>query len=77
VAITLVVVDGANAVALGRFAHTIKASGRRFKTAVAMHLTVTDGKINRLHLYEDTLAVAEGFEFQAPARAQSVVPRSS
>jgi ketosteroid isomerase-like protein len=54
-----VIVEDADAVALGRFTHTVKANGRRFSTPVAFHLTVEDGRIVRLHLYEDTFAVAE------------------
>ncbi|GAA5194311.1 hypothetical protein GCM10023322_58370 [Rugosimonospora acidiphila] len=59
VAIDQVVVEGADAVALGHFTHTVKANGRRFGTPVAMHLTVRDGQIVRLHLYEDTQLAAE------------------
>jgi ketosteroid isomerase-like protein len=36
----------------------VAANGRRFSTAVAFHLTVDDGRIVRLHLYEDTFAAA-------------------
>jgi uncharacterized protein len=51
-------VDGEEAALFGRFAHTVAATGRRFSTPVAFHLTVRDGQITRLHLFEDTLAVA-------------------
>jgi ketosteroid isomerase-like protein len=53
-----VIVEGPEAVALGRFTHTVAANGRRFSTPVAFHLTVDDGRIVRLHLYEDTFAAA-------------------
>lgn len=52
-------VDGDDAVWLGRFTHTVKANNRTFTTPVAFHFTVRDGKISRLHLYEDTHAVAQ------------------
>lgn len=39
VAIHQVVVEGADAIVLGRFAHTVKGDGRRFSTPVAIHLT--------------------------------------
>lgn len=57
-----VVVDGADAVVFARFAHTVVATGRRFETPVAFHFTVVDGKITRMHLYEDTLAVSDAFQ---------------
>lgn len=37
----------------------LKANRRRFSTPVAMHLTVRDGQITRLHLYEDTQSAAD------------------
>ncbi|GIF64826.1 hypothetical protein Ais01nite_28610 [Asanoa ishikariensis] len=61
-AVDKVVIDGAEVVVLGTFAHTAVSTGKRFETPVAMHLTVTEGKIVRLHLYEDTLAVSKAFE---------------
>jgi ketosteroid isomerase-like protein len=57
-----VLLDGADAVALGTFAQTVRATGRRLITPVAMHITVDDGGlITRLHLYEDSYAVAAAF----------------
>ncbi|MGP3534096.1 nuclear transport factor 2 family protein [Microbacterium sp. RD1] len=55
-------IDNGDVVFLGTFGHTIAASGRQFTTPVAMHLVVEDGEITVLHLYEDTLTVAEAFE---------------
>jgi ketosteroid isomerase-like protein len=60
--VAFIVVDGTEAVVLGKLAHTVKSNGCRFETPVAMHLTVTNGKISRLHLYEDTLTVFRAFE---------------
>ncbi|MFF1695072.1 nuclear transport factor 2 family protein [Streptomyces sp. NPDC058257] len=53
-----VLVDGDEAALFGRFTHTVKSTGRRFTTPVAFRLTVRGGRIERLHLFEDTLAVA-------------------
>jgi NAD(P)H dehydrogenase (quinone) len=54
-----ILVDGPDAVALGHVASTAKATGRRFSTPEAFRFTVEDGKITRMHLYEDTHLVAE------------------
>jgi len=54
-----IIVDGDEAALFGRFTHTVKSTGRRFTTPVAFHLTVRDGHIERLYLFEDTLAVAQ------------------
>ncbi|MFE9812843.1 nuclear transport factor 2 family protein [Streptomyces sp. NPDC005227] len=54
-----ILVDGDEAALFGRFTHTVKSTGRRFTTPVAFHLTVRDGRIERLHLFEDTLTVAQ------------------
>jgi ketosteroid isomerase-like protein len=57
-----VLLDGADSVALGTFAQTVRATGRRITTPVALHITVDDsGLITRLHLYEDSYAVAAAF----------------
>ncbi|GAA0932644.1 nuclear transport factor 2 family protein [Pseudonocardia zijingensis] len=56
-----VVVDGADVVLLASFTHTIVANGREFTTPAALHLAVEDGRIVRLHLYEDTLTIAQAF----------------
>jgi uncharacterized protein len=57
-----VVIDGADAVALGVFAQTVRSTGRRLTTPVALHITVADdGLINSLRLYEDSYAVAAAF----------------
>lgn len=53
------IVDGGDVVLLAVFTHTVLANGREFTTPVAMHLGVDDGRIVRMHLYEDTLTVAE------------------
>jgi ketosteroid isomerase-like protein len=55
------VVEGEEAVALGTFSHVANTTGRRFTTPVAMHVSVRDGCIVRVHLYEDTYAVGQAF----------------
>jgi hypothetical protein len=61
VQIDQVVVEGEDAVALGTFSHVAKTTGLRFTTPVAMRLSVRNGLVTRLHLYEDTYAVAKAF----------------
>ncbi|MEU2554626.1 nuclear transport factor 2 family protein [Streptomyces sp. NPDC013313] len=55
------IVDGGDVVLLAVFTHTAAPTGKEFTTPVAMHLAVEDGRIVRMHLYEDTLTVAEAF----------------
>jgi hypothetical protein len=57
-----ILVDGDDAVRLARFSHLAAPTGRRFGTDVSMRLTVKDGEIVRIHLYEDTLAVARAYQ---------------
>ena len=57
-----VVISGDDAVVFSRFTHTVARNGKTFNTPVAVHLTIANGQIARLHLYEDTLAVQEAFK---------------
>lgn len=57
-----VIVDGGDVVLLADFTHTVAASGKEFTTPTAVHLVVEDGRIVRMHLYEDTLTIAEAFK---------------
>jgi ketosteroid isomerase-like protein len=61
VSIDAVVSDATDAVIFAVFDHVAAPTGRPFHTDVAMRLTVTEGKITRMHLYEDTAAVAAAF----------------
>jgi uncharacterized protein len=54
-----IVVDGSDAVALGRFAHTVKSTGTAYSMLVAFHLTVENGRIVRMNMYEDTYLVSK------------------
>ncbi|GHJ48877.1 hypothetical protein Cs7R123_62190 [Catellatospora sp. TT07R-123] len=47
-------VDGESAVVVGRFTHAVRPGDRTLSTPVAMWLTVSEGLIRSLHLYEDT-----------------------
>jgi hypothetical protein len=62
-----VLVDGTDAVVVGRFHNTAKPTGRRYVAAFALHLTVEHGLITRHHVYEDSLAVARAFAADDPS----------
>jgi hypothetical protein len=57
-----VVIDGDDAVVFSIFNHTVIKNGRRLNNPAALHLTIANGQIVRMHLYEDTLAVHEAFK---------------
>jgi ketosteroid isomerase-like protein len=60
--VSQVLVDGTRAVVLGVFAQTIRASGRRFSTPVALHITVDDGgPITLLRLNKNSHAIARAY----------------
>lgn len=61
-----VISNGDEHVILGHFSHVARATKRRFDTDVALHLTVLNGQITRLHLYEDTLAVSHAWDHPLP-----------
>ncbi|MEV4392889.1 nuclear transport factor 2 family protein [Nonomuraea sp. NPDC049607] len=54
-----ILVDGPDAVVLGRIVQTVRAHGVSYTSPFALHLTVEDGLITRCHIYEDSLTVAE------------------
>ncbi|MCS6586936.1 nuclear transport factor 2 family protein [Curtobacterium flaccumfaciens pv. flaccumfaciens] len=62
VAVDAVVIDGDEAVIFATFDHVARPTGRPFHTAVAVRLTVADDKVVRMHLFEDTAAVAAAFQ---------------
>jgi uncharacterized protein len=57
-----VLIDGDDAVVFSSFTHTVAKNGRRLNTPAALHLTMANGQIARMHLYEDTLAVHQAFK---------------
>jgi hypothetical protein len=60
-AVDKVVINGDDAVVFSSFSHTVAKNGKKLNTPAAMHLTIANGQIVRMHLYEDTLAVHEAF----------------
>lgn len=52
-------VDGADAVLMGRISGTVCATGKSFEGPFALHLTVEEGRIIRHRLYENSLSIAE------------------
>ncbi|WP_210521155.1 nuclear transport factor 2 family protein [Hymenobacter terricola] len=55
------IVEGEEAVALGSFSQVSNTTELAYTTPFAMHLTVQEGRIVRLHLYEDTYAVGRAY----------------
>lgn len=52
-------VDGTEAVLTGHLSGTVRATGKTFEGPFALRLTVTDGRITRHHLYENSLSIAQ------------------
>ena len=61
VSVEAVITDGDEGVVFAVFDHVAAPTGRPFHTNVAMRLTLMEGKITRMHLYEDTAAVTAAF----------------
>ncbi|WP_447648148.1 nuclear transport factor 2 family protein [Microbacterium forte] len=61
VAVQSIVTEGDEAVIFAVFDHVAAPTGRPFHTDVAMRLTVVDGKVTRMHLFEDTAATAAAY----------------
>lgn len=57
-AIDAFLVDGTDAVLMGRLSGTVRATERSFEGPFALHLTVEDGRITRHRLYENSLSIA-------------------
>lgn len=66
-----VVINGNDAVVFSSFSHTVAKNGKRLNTSAVMHLTIANGQIVRMHLYEDTLAVYKAFTDSDAAFAPS------
>ena len=56
-----IIIKGDDVILLGEFTHTAAATGIAFQTPVAIHLVISNGKINKLQLYEDTWKVSNAF----------------
>lgn len=56
-----IIIQNNEAVVFAKFTHFAKSTGRGFETEAVLHFTIREGKIVRMHLYEDTLAVSQAF----------------
>ncbi|MEU9856917.1 nuclear transport factor 2 family protein [Streptomyces sp. NPDC047974] len=54
-------VDGELAVVLGSFRYRVDATGKSFSSEFALELRVTDGRITRYHMHEDSYAISLAF----------------
>ncbi|MER5409330.1 nuclear transport factor 2 family protein [Streptomyces sp. NPDC002769] len=59
--IEALIVEGEHAVLLREFTRTARSTGRVYEMPIAMHFQVTDDKISKLYLYEDTAKVAQAY----------------
>ena len=57
--ISAFLVDGEDAVVMGHVSQRLKSNGKAFTIPIALRVTVSDGRITRYHVYEDSLTVAE------------------
>lgn len=59
--LSTIIVDGEHAVATGRNVFGVLATGKKFTNDFAIHFTVSNGKIIRYHMYEDSHAISAAF----------------
>jgi len=59
--ITKTMVDGADGVVLGAFAHRITRTGKLFESTFALHIQVTEGLITKYHMFEDSHGAAQAW----------------
>ncbi|MBT2481750.1 nuclear transport factor 2 family protein [Streptomyces sp. ISL-94] len=55
------VVQDEDAVVMARCVFGVLATGRKFTNHYALHFTISEGRIRRYHMYEDSYAIAEAF----------------
>ncbi|WP_149182789.1 nuclear transport factor 2 family protein [Streptomyces sp. TRM49041] len=55
------IVQGEDAVVIANCVFGVEATSKKFHNHYALHFTVTDGKIVRYHMYEDSYAIHEAF----------------
>lgn len=65
-AVERIIVEGGAGVAVGRFTHVIKRTGKRFNSPFALHIEAEDGLIRLYHMHEDSHGAAEAFAAQGP-----------
>lgn len=56
--LTSFLVDGNDTVITGHISQRLQSNNQAFTIPFALHLTISDGKIIRYHIYEDSLTVA-------------------
>jgi ketosteroid isomerase-like protein len=56
-----ILVDGADAVALGHFKYRVNSTGKSFESDFALEIRVTGGLISRYHMHEDSYAISLAF----------------
>ncbi|MEV4615205.1 nuclear transport factor 2 family protein [Kitasatospora sp. NPDC049258] len=56
-----ILVDGADAVVLGSFAHEVRSTGKTFASVFALRITVEGGLIRRYHMFENSHGAALAF----------------
>lgn len=59
--ITTRVTQGQDAVVIAHCVFQVIATQKKFHNRYALHFTVTDGRIVRYHMYEDSYAIHEAF----------------
>lgn len=55
------IVQDSDAAVFARCIFGVKATGKKFENAYALHFTIADDKIVRYHMYEDSHAIAQAF----------------
>lgn len=59
--ISSTLIDGEDAVVIGRNVFEVVSTGKKFTNNFAIHFTITDGKIARYHMHEDSYAISAAF----------------
>lgn len=59
--LTTTVIQDDHAVVTGRARFTVLATGKPFVNEFALHFTVTNGKITRYHMYENSYAISTAY----------------
>lgn len=56
-----IVIDGDEAIVLGEMRYLVNETGKSFESTFALRLTVTDGRVTRYHMHEDSYAIHLAF----------------
>ncbi len=60
--VTAVLVDGPDAVIVGKLGQTLRETGVRYRVEFVLHLTISDGLISKHHIVEDNLTIRRAFD---------------